>query len=82
MSPDFEYFVDVDLARKVFLIRDFKTEAEVYTIPQYIMDLKTDPSEKAIIEKIRKLRWIDNDKLKVVNRSGLEKVVDIHQDFK
>lgn len=82
VSPDFKYFLDVDLARKVFIIRDIFTEEEINVIPRYLMDIKKDQSSQRISEIVMRFKWVGNDMFKIINQSGMEKLVDVGTDFK
>ena len=40
VSPDFSKFIDADMAKKTFLIRDTFTEEILQVIPKYLMSFK------------------------------------------
>jgi len=79
VSPDFTSFIDVDLARKNFMIRDMQTEEILYEkgIPSYLMNYQNDPEEVLL-----KFKWVGNDMFKIINKSGMEKLVDIGTEFR
>lgn len=75
VSPDFVYFIDVDLARRVFIVRDLRTEVLVATIPSYLLDLESGTTDRQITEKILRVKWVSNEKLKILSEDGLERLV-------
>lgn len=77
VSPDFSKFIDADLAKKTFIIRDTFTEDEIHSIPNYLMRFDKDPEEA-----ILKFSWVGNNMFKIINESGMEKLIDIGTEFK
>lgn len=75
-------FVDIDLSESTFVIRDMITEEKLYKIPAYLMDITNDKSEENIRSIFNTMRWVGNDKLKILNKKGIEKLVSIKDDFK
>lgn len=80
VSPCFKYYIDVQQTRNKFIIRELRTEEEYKPIPWYLMNFKYD--NETAEEKIKKVKWVGSDMLKILNQDGMEKLVDIGQDFK
>ena len=78
VSPSFLYYVDVDLAAEKYVIRDMSTEEILHKIPSYLMRCdKKDPGAS-----FKKFKWVGDEMFKVLNNTGMEKLVDIGTDFK
>mmetsp|Transcript_24585 Transcript_24585/g.38154 ORF Transcript_24585/g.38154 Transcript_24585/m.38154 type:complete len:357 (-) Transcript_24585:2032-3102(-) len=77
VSPDFTSFIDVDKAKKTFMIRDVRSEAVLNEIPKHIMHYNDDPKEMML-----KFKWVNNDMFKVINSEGIEKLVTAGGNFK
>jgi len=78
VSPDFSLYIDVDLAAEKYLIRAMATEEILHKIPNYLMRYdKKDPAASFL-----KFKWVGNDMFKVLNNTGMEKLVDIGTEFK
>lgn len=78
VSPSFLYYVDVDLATEKYVIRDMFTEEILHKIPSYLMRCdKNDPGAA-----FNKFKWIGDEMFKVLNSTGIEKLVDIGTEFK
>lgn len=77
VSQDFTAFIDVDLPRKQFMIRDMFTEAQIEDdIPHYLMTYDRDPEEAVL-----KFRWVGNDAFKIISKTGMEKLISVNSDF-
>ena len=78
VSEDFIYFIDIDAHNRKFIIRSMDREEALYAIPGYLMHFgpRSDPTEQFF-----KFKWIGNEMLRIVNRDGMEKLVDIGTDF-
>ena len=80
VSPDFKYFIDVDnrfSKTKQFIIRDVFTEEIVFDrITSYLMTYTNDPDEV-----ILRFKWVGNDKIKIISKTGMEKLVDVGLNF-
>lgn len=73
MSPCFLYYIDLDRQENRFVIRDTITQKIEHTIERYLMD----PSGGSIKSKMNKFMWIDSQTIRVVNREGIEKLIDL-----
>ena len=78
VSPSFLYYIDVDLAAEKYVIRDMSTEEILHKIPSYLMRCdKKDPGAA-----FKKFKWVGDEMFKVLNNTGMEKLVDIGTEFK
>lgn len=73
-------YLDIDRKNKRFMIRDSFTQEIRYHIPEWLMDFSAE-GEKFVSIAL-KFMWIDNDTIKVVNSEGIERLVDLKNNFK
>lgn len=79
VSPDFTKFVAIDSRLGNYNIRDMFSEEILYNIPPFLMCWEDNPAEM-----MHKFKWVSDDMFKVINKEGMEKIVDIntHVDFR
>lgn len=77
-SPDLMRYVDVDRSRRVFVIRDSKTEDIICDIPQHLLSYT---SSSSISIEGSMFRWENNTDMKFFNKEGIEKIVDVSKNF-
>lgn len=73
-------YLDIDRKNKKFMIKDSFTQEIRYHIPEWLMDFSAE-GEKFVSIAL-KFMWIDNDTIKVVNSEGIERLVDLKNNFK
>ena len=56
----------------------FNHEKVLLTLPKQYADGKRVPLE----ETMRRLRWLDEDKLHIINEEGIERIIDVSDGFK
>jgi hypothetical protein len=78
MSPTFLYFIDICRTTNKFVIRDMVTKIELYEIPLDLMD----PSREKVSILMNRFDWIEDDVIRIINKEGIEKIIDLKQKFK
>jgi hypothetical protein len=78
-SKDFSMFLDVDRKNKRFMIRDSFTQEVRYHLPEWLMDMSDGDD---FLNCAMRFTWIDNDTVKIVNPEGIERLVDLKNNFK
>lgn len=73
-------FLDVDRKHKKFMIRDSLSQNILYDIPKWLMDMTADGESFSSIAL--KFMWVDNDRVRIVNSEGIERLVDLKNNFK
>lgn len=76
MSPCFEYYIDIDRAEDQFVIRDTMTSTIIDVIPKDLMNPKLENPK----EVMNRFEWIDKNTIRMINKEGVEKIVDIQND--
>jgi hypothetical protein len=76
MSPDFAYYIDIDRAVNKFVIREPITNKTIYTISRDLMN----PMEEDPRDIMNRFMWITKDKVKILNKEGIEKIIDMGND--
>ena len=77
-SPNFTYYLDLDEDHTSFIIRSSIDEREVYDIPLELMNAE----EEDLKDVVRRFRWIDEEQLHIINHEGIERIVNINDNFK
>lgn len=77
-SPDFSLNMDLDKERKAFIIRDTISGQEVYEVPKDLMKYDKREKKQSVINRFL---WIDNRTIKIMSKDGIEKKVDIENNF-
>lgn len=72
MSPSFKNFIRVDLSKKCFQLQDVIDDKVSYDIPEYLMSYEEDPKEMML-----KFRWVNDGAIKVLNKEGVELMIDV-----
>lgn len=73
-------YLDVDRKNRKYMIRDSFTQEVRYHIPDYLME---NPNKEAtFISVAHRFMWIDNDTIKIVNHEGIERLIDLKNNFK
>lgn len=73
-------YLDVDRKNKKFMIRDSFTQDVRYHIPEYLMENPN--KEVGFLPAAHRFTWVDNDTIKIVNHEGIERLVDLKNNFK
>lgn len=60
------------------MIRESLTQKISYSIPTGLMNAEDE--EVKIIAK--RFKWLDSERIKLVNKEGIEKILDLKNDFK
>lgn len=50
---------------------------EVFRIPDFLMNLKEEPAK----EIMNRFKWIGDDCAKIINKEGIEKIIDMKDNF-
>lgn len=79
-SKDFSMYLDVDRKNKKFMIRDSFTQEIRYNIPEWLMDLSNE--NETYLSISFKFLWVDNDTIKIINSEGIERLIDLKNNFK
>lgn len=79
-SKDFSLYLDIDVNSKRFMIRDSYNQDIIYEIPEWLMDFSAE--DETFVSLALKFMWINNDTIKVVNSEGIERLIDIKNNFK
>ncbi len=83
MSPDLMWCFDFNDKLKQYIIKDInvdkKPKAASIPIPSHVIKFSPKLVSK---EQMNRIHWINNDILKVINEEGIEKLVNIREDFK
>jgi hypothetical protein len=77
MSPCFEYYIDIDREMKRFVIKDTFTSTLIYTISSDLMDFTTESAR----DIMNRFIWINKGQIKIINKEGIEKIVDLEHNF-
>ena len=77
MSPCFEYYIDLDRAVNRFVIKDTITSTLIYTISEDLMDSKSENPR----DIMNRFMWIDKDRIRIANKEGIEKIIDLKNNF-
>lgn len=77
-SPDLMYYLDYERKLNQFIIKETLTQQIRCTIPMGLMN----PNEGKVTEYAKRFKWIDSNTIKLVNKEGVEKIVDIKNGFK
>ena len=68
-----------DKKEKQFVIKDNYLDKVIYRIPRELMDF--DDISKAV-HVLNRSKWIDEKTLLITNEDGVEKIIDIENDFR
>lgn len=78
MSPAFDSYVDVNRGLGQFVIRDTFTDKVLHTISRDLMD----PTSGDIQNIMNRFLWLDNNQIRIINSEGIEKILDLSNNFK
>ena len=78
-SPCFQRYMVLDKKTKQFVIKDTVTDQFVKKVPK---DLMTYTDVDHVIETLNRFKWVNISTFLIVNEEGIEKLVDIDNDFK
>lgn len=56
LSPSFQYYIDINRSTNKFVIKDIFAQAEIYKIPQHLMNL----DEESVKEIMNRFKWVDD----------------------
>eukprot|EP00347_Sterkiella_histriomuscorum_P009906 403339425 len=73
LSPSFKNLIDVDLKNKDFIVRNAISMQFQYAIPRYLMNIDEEPVQ----DIMKRFKWIDDTTIKIINREGIEKIIDL-----
>jgi hypothetical protein len=71
------HYLDFDNSKNVFNIMNTTDQSLYAAIPRGIMD----PSREKAENVSKRFKWMDSDRIKIINKDGMEKVVNIHNNF-
>lgn len=74
LSPNFKNYLDIDIARKIFIIKDTEKQTVLKEIPSWLMNYDNESERKEILGRFK---WRDNQHIQLVNHEGLEKVISV-----
>ena len=40
------------------------------------------PNKELVVNIAKKFKWVDNERIRIINNEGIEKIVDINKGFK
>ncbi|CDW71088.1 wd-40 repeat protein [Stylonychia lemnae] len=78
-SPCFSRYMKIDRRTNQFLIKDAINDTLVRYIPKDILFLS--PKGGNITELVNRMKWLDYSTILIINEEGIEKILDIDQDF-
>jgi hypothetical protein len=78
MANDFSMYLDADRKNGRYMIRDSFTQEIRYHIPEWLMKA----TNTNICGVANRFMWIDNDTVKIVSEEGIERLVDLKNNFK
>lgn len=78
LSPDFDQYIDINRGDHQFVIRNTLTEQILHVVSKDLMD----PVVGEIHVIMNKFRWLDNSNIRIINNEGIEKIIDISDNFK
>jgi hypothetical protein len=73
-------YLDVDRKNKKFMIRDSYTQDIRYNIPEWLMEVPE--GVDSFVSVALRFMWVDNDTIRVANNEGIERLVDLKNNFK
>lgn len=76
-SPDFSRYLYLT-HEKYFVINDSITGNTLFKVPKDLMFFRED---KPTIQIMNRILWLDQSRLQIVNRDGVEKIVHIDNNF-
>ncbi len=74
LSPDFKNYLDIDITRKIFVIKDTEKQTVLKEIPSWLMNCAEESERKEILSRFK---WRDNSHIQLVNNEGFEKVISV-----
>lgn len=77
-SPDFSKYIDYEENFNIFILRDLRTQELIAKIPHSSMKLR---GGETPTELMKRFEWIDNRHFKFITVGGVERLIDIEQDF-
>ena len=77
LSPSFQYYIDINRTLNQFVIKDTFMMTERYKIPKDLMDMGEEPAS----EIMNRFQWIDEERIRLINKEGIEKIVDMTNNF-
>lgn len=76
-SPDLMYYLDYDRQNNKFVFKETLTQKPYVDIPTGLMN----PQDEDVKNIAKRFKWIDSERIKLVNKEGIEKVIDIKNGF-
>ena len=77
-TPDFSMHLDIDIKNKRFTIRDTLSNQVLYEVPKSLMEYD---DSKLNVELVNRLRFLDNEQIRILSTQGVEKIVDFKNGF-
>jgi len=72
-------YLDIDRKQRTFVIRDSFTQEIRYHIPAWLMD---SPNKlEGFHTTAHRFAWIDDETVKIINNEGIERIVDLKNNF-
>jgi len=77
LSPCFSRYIDINSASMIYVIKDTFTQEVIQKIPNDLMN----PNIESPKEQMNKFLWVDYKTIRILNREGIELLVDIDNNF-
>ena len=77
-SPNFMHYLDYEKLHNRFIIRETISQDIKCIVPKGLMSPK---GGDEAAKYARNFRWIDNTTIKILNDEGIEKMVDVENEF-
>lgn len=72
LSPNFQNYLDIDITKKIFIIKDTEKQTVLKEIPSWLMNYEDERKEI-----LSRFKWRDNQHIQLVNHEGFEKVISV-----
>jgi hypothetical protein len=77
-SPNLQYYLDYDKDDNMFVIKKTIDQSNYRIIPQGLMN----PAKENVKLIVRRFKWVDNQRIRIMNREGFQKTIDINDGFR
>ena len=81
-SPDFSYHINLDRRDQQFEIKETITNTIYKMMPKDLISFTMGDKEHGPLNGINRMHWINNNLIRIVNRKGIEKIIDFQDNFK
>jgi hypothetical protein len=72
-------YLDIDRKNRRFMIKDSITQDVIYKIPEWLMSCD---SHEDYLDVAHRFIWIDNDTIRIINNEGIERLIDLRNNFR